>query len=157
MAYMAARDRCSEVLKQEYDTYIRKIKKKLQGLPSSSKSWWKLVKNLSCATASTSSIPPLQSSDGAWHVEAPPKAELLASTFESKYKLPERELNEFTDILEASSSSCGFLPLRRRRCLQLLKALHETSSTGPDELGVIILKNARMHWQRLLLYLLGVS
>ena len=91
-----------------------------------------------CAPAT--SVPPLKDAKGTWHLSPDQKAELFASTFESKFTLPTAQPNEYTAVVDNTASLSGFLPVRWRHGHHLLKSLQETSATGPDELGTIVLK-----------------
>ena len=132
---------CSQGVLEEYRKYVQRTREKMRKLPRSSKRWWKLSKALSLKAEKTSSVPPLKRTDGTWAREAGEKAELFLDTFAKKYTLPPEECNRFTTLLPPGENLLGsFLPVRARTATQVLKALNEDKSTGPDALSAKVLK-----------------
>ena len=88
-------------------------------------------------------MPALKNSEGEWARSSEDKANLLARTFSKKWTLPVVSANEYSDIFSMNSvmdSQGGFLLLRTRNLLKILKNLDKCSGTGPDMLGTYILK-----------------
>ena len=88
-------------------------------------------------------MPALKNSEGEWARSSEDKANLLARTFSKKWALPVVSENEYSDIFSMNSvmdSQGGFLLLRTRNLLKILKNLDKCSGTGPDLLGTYILK-----------------
>ncbi|CAE8584050.1 unnamed protein product [Polarella glacialis] len=166
--YEAAQADCSRILFEEYTAYVSRTKELIKALPTSSKRWWTLSNLLMFKHSQTSSIPPLRADHGQWVQDPAGKADLLADTFAAKCCLPEAVNNIFSEgagQIDASinnsnnnrnnnnqqqqqstttinnSSMSGFLPVRRRKARQLLKALDEDKATGPDLLSARLLKN----------------
>ena len=90
--------KCSEGLLEAYKKWVVRTREKLLELPKASKRWWKLARSLAQRTEKNSSIPPLRRTDGTWATGAEEKAELFLETFCSKYKLPQQEHNEHTEL-----------------------------------------------------------
>ena len=140
-AFRVARDRCSEILCEEYARYTDETRKKLSGMPSSSRQWWSLAKSLQLqGGTSSASIPPLQRSDGSWATRDYDKAEVFADTFSKKATLPERQSNEYSEIQSSDVLMADFFVVRSRHVRNVLKALRFNSGTGPDGLSTRILK-----------------
>ena len=76
---------------------------------------------------------------GNWVLDPVGKANLLERTFASKCKLPCAEVNEFS-ALSLPFFTDGFLRIRCRDVLRVLKNLKEDSATGPDLLAACFLK-----------------
>ena len=88
-----------------------------------------------------SGIPALKTSNGSWCREPKAKADLLATTFASKFRIPPAEINEYSAISADSSSSYRSMNiLRIRIAMKVLEKLDENSATGPDMLAARILK-----------------
>ena len=126
-----ARDRCSQVLRDEYDAHVFRMKKELQDLPSSSKKLWKLSSALQGKSSSSSSVPPLLRADKTWARTAKERAELLADTFLSKSALPAVTTNEYT-ALNPELFGDGAFCVRTRDVERFLNKLRRDSATGPD-------------------------
>ena len=136
-----ARDRCSQVLTEEHDKYISRVRRKLARLPRSSRGWWKLANALAGKRTKSSGIQPLRNSKGEWVRSPQGKAELLAETFARKSTLPAEETNDYTAIGEANIADDTFLPIRSRDVRRILSKLKLDSATGPDGLATRVLKN----------------
>ena len=140
-AFLDARDECSRTLADEYNKYVSRMRARLGELSSSSHAWWRLSDSLMMKRTSASSIPPLKRTDGSWAINGQDKAELFAEVFAGKYELPEAELNEHTPFsIDFVAQQCGFLPIRVRQVRRTLKALNSRSATGPDGIGVQVLR-----------------
>ena len=69
------------------------------------------------------------------------RADELASTFRAKSQLPAATTNQYSELRgQERDPQQGFLRLRVRTVLKLLKGLDEHSGTGPDRLPTRILK-----------------
>ena len=86
-----------------------------------------------------SGIPALKRDDGSWERTASGKAELLADVLGSRYVLPEATTNAYT-WTAAEHIRTGFLPIRVRMAIRVLRDLSIESATGPDNLGSRFLK-----------------
>ena len=80
-------ERCSEILREERQKYIDKLKAKLSSLPRSSKQWWRINRELMHQKAKISSIPPLREGNE-WILNAKDKADSFAKVFAAKNELP---------------------------------------------------------------------
>lgn len=135
-----ARDSCSECIVQEYDKYVQRMKRKLDELPGSSRSWWRLANGLAGKHAKSSGIQPLQAPNGEWARSPADKANLLADTFERKSKLPDTVENEYSALRAPAFSTNSFLPVRTKDVCRMLRRLKLDSSTGPDGISTRVLK-----------------
>lgn len=136
-----ARDKCSQVLTEEHDKYVSRMRRKLSQLPRSDRGWWRLAKALAGKRSKSSGIQPLKKTTGEWVRSSEGKAELLAETFERKSRLPAEELNEYATIGEGDFADDTFLPVRCRDVKRVLNNLKLDSATGPDGLATRVLKN----------------
>ncbi len=134
--FPAVRDRCTAGFRDAQARFLASTKEKLR--KSGSKDWWKLTRDLLAKATGKENIPPLRADD-VWAKDPVSKATLLSATFASKSRLPERESNEFSAINLPDVSLDRFLRIRDRDVLRILKALDETSATGPDALPAILL------------------
>ena len=75
----------------------------------------------------------------AWVLEPESKATLLERTFASKCNLPLSETNEYSAVGYAHFME-GFLRIRFRDVLRVLKELRPDSATGPDHIATYVLK-----------------
>ena len=120
---------------------MERTKHKLESLGASSKKWWKLTHDLMMRSSPTSAIPPLRKEDGSWLIDATDKANLFAGKFAAKSALQNACDNAFTEISDTGcDQQSGFLPIRRRAALKVLRSLRKDSSTGPDNMASRILK-----------------
>ena len=73
-----------------------------------------------------------------WVLDPAKKANLLERTFASNNVLPVSEVNELSHV---NPPHCvdGFLRIRTRDVLRVLKNLREDSATGPDLIATIVL------------------
>ena len=138
---LPARDRCSQILTEEHDKYIGRMRGKLSRLPRSSRGWWRLANALAGKRSKSSGIQPLRNSAGQWVRSSQGKAELLAETFARKSTLPAEEVNDYTAVGEEDFADDTFLPIRCRDVKKVLRKLKLDSATGPDGLATRVLKN----------------
>ena len=75
---------CSQIILEEYFSYVASTKKKLQSLKSSSTKFWKISKRLLRKSDRVSLIPSLQRHDNSWARSAQEKADELADSLNSK-------------------------------------------------------------------------
>ncbi len=83
-------------------------------------------------------VPALKRDDGNWERTTVGKAVLLADVFDARYVLPEATTNAYSWIA-GENTRRGFLPIRFRLALRVLKKLSIDSATGPDGLGARVL------------------
>lgn len=135
----AARQSCSDVLREEYVKYTQRLKEEIATLPKGSKRRWKLNRELLNKKASSSHLPTLKSHAGSWVSDPVAKADLLADAFEAKYVLPPAcyRVSPRHDVPERM---CEFVLVRQRWISKLLKSLDPTKSTGPDLLPGRVLR-----------------
>ena len=128
---------CSKTLAEAYDSYIDKTKAELKQMPKHSKRWWQLSNALIDNAVPRKGIPPWKSEHGCWLYDGKAKANNFATTFCSKYNLPD----DFADFdYHSETEPCiGFLILRRRWALKVLRDLRTDQATCPDRLPAAIL------------------
>jgi len=135
------RDACTTVFRGAHKAYVSKVRDDLKELSPSSRGWWKLSGSLLTKATGRENIPPLKRSDNEWAKTAREKASELAGVFREKSQLPEPEVNDYTPLGDPCDAQMpGFLRLRVRQVKKILKALDETSGTGPDLLPARVLK-----------------
>ena len=83
---------CSQVLTEEYQSYVEVLKQKIADLKKGSKEWWKLNRELLNRKNKCSSIPPLRQ-DGEWKKSPYEKANTFAQKFQEKCLLPEEGID----------------------------------------------------------------
>ena len=136
--YREVAERCSKELFNEYLKYVAKMREKLKLVRRGSKQWWRITTQLLDKSSASSGIPALKDGDE-WVLDAIGKANLLERTFTDKCVLPPAFVNEYSatafPVLHA-----GFLRVRERHTLAVLKGLKEDSATGPDNLAARVLK-----------------
>ena len=137
---IAARDACSRIILEEHDKHIDRVRRKLSGLPRSSRGWWKLANALAGKQSKSSGIQPLKSETGVWARTSAEKAELLAATFLRKSSLPLEEENEYSAIGSEHFTEDIFLPIRCRDVCRVLRKMKIDSATGPDGVSTRVLK-----------------
>jgi hypothetical protein len=136
----AASKACSEGLNKEFAKYVQAERERLQTEPKSSKGWWSMTRRLLSQKGRTCSIPALKKPGGEWCMDAKGKAEHLADTFQSKYKLADRETNYYTKLEGAFYQQQGPLnEVTEDSAVKVLSGLRGDSATGPDELPAKIL------------------
>ena len=72
-----------DVLREERQKYVERLKAKMTALPRGSKQWWRINREFLHRKANINSIPPLRQ-DGAWLVDAKQKADAIANTLFEK-------------------------------------------------------------------------
>eukprot|EP00959_Pyramimonas_sp_CCMP1952_P089038 1862967-Pyramimonas_sp.AAC.1 len=97
-AFPSAVRACSSALLTAYHAFVERTRRRLKSLRPGSKGWWNISREL-MSKVSKSSCPPLRRESGSWSVAAAEKAELFASSFRSKWNVPDLQLN-----------ACSFLP-----------------------------------------------
>ena len=133
---------CSNVLYEEFGSYILRCKTRLANLPRGSKQYWKLLKEVSSGIERKVAIPALQKANGEWTRSSVDKAQLFATCFRDKSQLPAEIQNEYSECGgEPVSRRSYMLQLRSRTACYYLTSLDTTSSTGPDGLSTILLRN----------------
>ena len=140
------RDECTNVLLQEQRKYVARIKDKLRRMPQSSRGWWRLAKALAGKRSKAVSVQALKAetsdaSANTWARKAGKKAELLAATLERKGRLPDAEINIFSQIPDPSFSDDFFLAVRCNYLRRQLRLLKSDSSTSPDGIATVVLKS----------------
>jgi len=137
-AFEAKRQLCAQVLAEEYQRHIAKLKEKISNLTKGSKQWWRLNRELLDKKSKISSIPPLR--DGAaWVNDSKSKANLLAQTFDNKAKLPPEEVDcPFFGLPDSEFED--FVALRSRKMQKMLESLDISKATGPDRIPASILR-----------------
>ena len=139
--FPAARDTCTTTFREAHHAYVSKVREDLKGLSPSSRGWWKLSGTLLTKANGRENIPPLRSAEDNWAKSASEKATELAAVFRAKSVLPEGEVNEHSPLQDPSVEQMpGFCRLRTRTVKKILKALDESSGTGPDLLPARVLK-----------------
>jgi hypothetical protein len=139
-AGQAAAEACSAGIREEHEAYVQNTRKELAALPRGSKAWWSKSRELSDQRGKCSSIPALRNGSGGWVLDASGKAELFSNTFSKKYKLIEREENEYSHLLAAGHSQDMLHTTTVEEAERVLGAVKVSSSTGPDMLPARILK-----------------
>jgi len=137
-------DKClsySLVLREEFDSYVVAVKKRLSRLRPGSKHFWSLSKKLLLGAVKATVIPALKSQDGSWVRLPGEKANLFADTFRGKWCLPLEQQNFYSfqrtrDYVQQRH----FLQIRSRSARFDLSSLECASSTGPDGLPTILLR-----------------
>ena len=141
-AYAAARDQCSAVVLEAYRDYVGRTRDKLKTLGTGTRGWWKIANTLLTKAGSGENIPALQRSDGTWAMDPEERANELADTFRAKARLPPPVTNAYIALPEpAGTTQTGFLRIRTRSVLKIMRDLDEHSATGPDFMPARILKS----------------
>ena len=132
---------CSAGLLRAHTEFIQRTRTKLRSIRRGSKRWWQLS-NVVLSRIAKPSNSPLKRSDGSWAVSSIAKAELLASSFSSKWSMPDPVRNLFTDVSDTivPSDGVGFFRIRLRCTRSVLSSLRADSGTGPDLLPARVLK-----------------
>ena len=136
--FLSASSQCTQVLFEERQKYVEKLKVKLAALPKGSKQWWRINRELLHRKANISAIPPLK--DGTcWFTDAKAKADVFAKKFASKNELPPEVVDTpFFGIPDMEIDN--FIPLRTRTTRRLFKKLDVSKATGNDQISAAILK-----------------
>jgi len=108
-------------------------------MPSSSKQWWKVSRQLLNRKSKASTIPSLKDAAGKWILEPVEKANLLAQTFQSKCVLPPHP-NTVDEICVHTPMMPEFCLMRTRWALSVIYQLKDGKASGPDGLPVRFFK-----------------
>ena len=129
---------CAQILREERQQYISKLREKIEQLPKNSKAWWKLNQELLHGKRKIFSIPPLKS-EGNWITDSHAKANLFAKELLAKSKIPETgPLEQFIQAPHIEMDQ--FIAFRTRRTEKLFKQLDVAKATGNDRISPFILK-----------------
>ena len=123
---------------EAYQGHVQKLRAKIAKLKKSDKAWWRLNAELLQKRAKQSSIPPLRTSDGKWHLESKAKADIFAAIFSEKNALPDPVEDQFVGA--PTQFQEDFVAIRCRSTLKLLRNLNVFKATGPDHIPAKILK-----------------
>ena len=82
--FQATAAACSQGLLEEHNKYVAETRRKLCEMKPGSKQWWRKSRTLMNKPITTSSVPPLQRSDGSWVKTSKEKADILATSFAEK-------------------------------------------------------------------------
>ena len=137
-AYAEACKSCSQILYEEKQKHIQKLKLQMEALPKSSKKWWSILKRLLNRQASPSFFPPLKDADGKWVRTPKAKADLFVKSWSAKNILPP-EVAEHAFFPVPPGMPSAF-PIRPRLVRSLLKKLRLDQATGPDEISALFLR-----------------
>ena len=124
---------CSDILLEERQKYVNKLKEKLSSLSRSSKQWWRINRELMHRKMKISSIPPLRD-ENTWILDAKGKANAFAKVFTAKNELPE-ELVDTPFFGHADTHWEDFIPLRSRCIKKIFKKLNSDTATGHDKIS----------------------
>ena len=86
--FAVAQEHCAEVISDRHQDYINRLKEQMMKLPKGTKKWWRLNRELLDKKTKVTSVPPLKSANGEWHLGSESKANLLAAGFREKLELP---------------------------------------------------------------------
>jgi len=140
-AYRSACLECSQILKDEFQSFVLTIKKKMQMLKRGSKEYWKLVKKLMLGTSHRLSVPCLLK-DNIIARTGSEKASLFADSFKRKWQVPVILENCYTnDAPDAPPCAATLLQFRSRNAFYFLSTLEQDSATGPDAISTILLRH----------------
>ena len=134
---------CSAGILEEYHAFIGVTRQKLARARRGSKQWWRLAQDIAGKSRGSKGTPALRDESGNWKLTPLSKANLLADTFNSKCRLPERVENEYSAIAMPRISN-GWLSLRSRIVRRLLKELDVESGTGPDGISARFLSTCSL-------------
>ena len=130
--------RCSDILFEEYLSYVRRMRDKLGKAKRGSKHWWKLANEIMNKDPVSASIPALRSESG-WAHDPTSKANVLADTFASKSTLPTMDHNEYSFFCPERVHD-SFILVRSAHVSRFLAKIDADSGTGPDGLAARVLK-----------------
>ena len=116
-SFSFARNRCTAGFREAQSRFLISTKLKLK--TSNAKDWCKLSRELLRKSSGIQNILPLKVSGG-WAKDPEAKASALSATFASKYRLPEFQTNEYTDIDLPQAMLRQFIRTRRRDVLKIL-------------------------------------
>ena len=134
---------CSDKVMTEYNIWVSSVHDDLANMQRGSKAWWKKERQLQLQKQKCSSIPALKQADGTWACDNKQKANLLATTFSSKYVLAEGQTNEYSAITDETLEwliDRGKV-LHPTAARDIMRALRVDSATGPDMVPTRIIKH----------------
>ena len=105
---------CSVGVREEYQAWVVSARKEIAELPRGSKQWWSKTNELLAKAQKACSINALKNQSGSWVRDAAGKADLFASTFSSKFQMPDAEDNAHSEIESRGTSmnAVGVVVLR---------------------------------------------
>ena len=115
-----------------------KLRTKIESLPAQSKQWWALSKQLLTRNCKSRMCPPIRDAAGAWHRDAPSKAEVLAQSLASKFHLPPEQFQHIPPLPRVLMN--GLCIVRTRGVSKELNKLRLNQATGPDKIGAVLLR-----------------
>ena len=125
----------------EYPKYVAKEKNLLQKETPGSKGWWSRVRRLLNQKSQQCSIPALKRPTGEWCIDAKSKADHLADTLKSKFKLSSRGTNHYSEVENSPyRAQVEIAAVTEDRAEKVLLDLRSDSATGPDQLPSRIIK-----------------
>ena len=136
--YLEACTKCSQVLCEEKQKHMTKLKNQLETLPKSSKRWWTLNKQLLNRQSSPSFFPPIKNKSGDWCRTAELKANAFVETWSAKNVLPPETFEQA--FFYVPPCLPDWFPIRRRFLRRLLMNLRLDQATGPDEISARFLR-----------------
>ena len=104
-----------------------------------SKLWWKLASFIMGSASKECNIPALKTDVGEWIMDAPGKANLIATTLAAKFALNEKENNCFSSLTCKGIAQADVPMPTTDMAFHELNSLREDSGTGPDDLPARIL------------------
>lgn len=139
--YVQMRDACSDVFWRSYHDCVKNMRESLKSVDPSSRGWRKIANSLLTKASTTEKNPALQRADASWAMSPEERAKEFASIYRTKSQLSPEQTNHQTGLQqEEKEPQRGFLRIRVRTVLKLLKGLNEHSVTGPEKLPARILK-----------------
>ena len=131
--------RMKQAQKRAIKQWLEDIKTKLTGRSIGNKEWWNLI-NQQQGLIGEDSIPPLTKPDGSVAISSKDKAELLASYFANKMKVPDPERHPpvLPPRTNARLTTCI---TTKEEVEKLLRELDVSKALGPDDISPYILKN----------------
>ena len=130
---------CSDVIAEEFENYVQKVRAQILELPRGSKAWWSLSRQLLDKSAPRTSTPALKDPTGVWIHEPQHKAQLFADTLSSKFALPD-DIGELEHMGDPDKVMSEHVTIRSRWASKFLKGLRLDQATGPDKLPAKILQ-----------------
>ena len=126
----------------EWKQWALRVNHELSTMQRGSKSWWARERQLQTEKQKCCSIPALKNPENVWLRDSQGKADLLASTLCTKYKLPNVVETDYTAIPQEQVSWL----IDRSQVLtvdaacKVMQSLREDSATGPDLVPTRIIK-----------------
>ena len=137
-SHIRACNKMKETQKWAIERWQEDLKAKLSGCSVGSKSWWNLIKQQQ-GFADNDSIPPLAKPNGLVAISSEDKAELLASHFAEKMKVPNPDCSPpvIPSKTNARLTTCH---TNKYEVEKLLKNLDVNKALGPDNISPYVLK-----------------